>query len=328
MLKPKFAFAMITALCASFGAHAQQQSVAEANKGRVGIMTGSATGTYVKVGGDLTKTLDGERGLRVVTMVGKGSVQNIEDLIYFKFTDAALVQSDVLELLRRKKADGIEVQRLDYIAKIYDEELHLVVRKGASIRTLGDLSGKRVNMGGKGSGSAITSGLLTSLLGLEVKKRQKSNDQALAGLFDGSIDAMFFVQKKPASLLRNLSEEEKRKVEIISINITDAMRVAYTEAAFTASDYPGLIDAKPVETIAVPAILAVYNNFAVGGDRYNNLENFSYELVQHLEDLKRKYPGRWADTDLNDTVPGWNRFPPMANALAGLPAPPKKTLFD
>jgi len=307
-------------------AHAQVTNVSEANKGRIGVMTGSASGTYIKVGGDLSNVIDGKSGLRIVAMVGKGSVKNIEDLIYFRHTDSALVQSDVLELTRRNKPKGIEVERLAYIAKIYNEELHLVARKSSNIRDISDLQNKIVNVGGVGSGSAITSQLILSLLDIEVEKKQFSNTDAFNRLVDDKIDAMFFVQKKPSNML--LNTKKSNLIELIPIPLTEQMAIAYNSTTFEMDDYPNLVDGKGIETIAVSAILAVYDNFAKNGERYNNLEKFVYELKSNLNELKKRYPKRWGATDLNHTVPGWRRFIPMQNAINNIPIPVKPGLFQ
>ena len=45
-------------------------------------------------------------------------------------------------------------QNIRYIAKLYDEEVHVLVRK--DITRLEDLNGQRVNVDVTGSGSAMT----------------------------------------------------------------------------------------------------------------------------------------------------------------------------
>src|SRR5262245_31311845 len=84
---------------------AQEPWVA-ANKGRIGVITGGVSGTYVRIGADLSAVLDGYGDLRVITMLGKGSVQNISDLLYLQGVDVAVVQSDVLTWLRERSPDS------------------------------------------------------------------------------------------------------------------------------------------------------------------------------------------------------------------------------
>lgn len=329
MIFQTVALTLAFALFSTFGLQVEafaQSSVTEANKGRIGIMTGSASGTYIKVGGDLTKVMDGKRGLRIVPMVGKGSQQNVNDLLYFRQTDAAIVQADVLELIRRDNSKKIEQERLAYIARIYDEEIHVVARTSSDIRTIGDLDGKRVNIGGPGSGSQMTSNILLSFFDLRVQLSELSNSDALEGIIKGDLDAMIFVQKKPSSLLKGVSDPSK--IAILPLEITEPMKVIYTAASFSSEDYPNLIAGREIDTIAVPAVLAVYDNFARNGSRYLNLEKFSHELVSVMDTLKSKYPARWRDTDIRTEVPGWKRFEPMDDALNNRGIRKRKTLFD
>lgn len=315
MRTPSFLRLMMLALFVVFANTTFAQTTREqANAGRIGIMTGSATGTYIKVGGDLEQILRDRSELRIVPMVGRGSLQNVEDLIYFYYTDAALVQSDVLELIRIQKPDGLEVRRLAYIARIYDEEIHVVASANSPIRTIGDLRGQRVNIGTPLSGSQVTSQLLLPFFGIDVIPSSFSNREALDKILNGELDAMIFVQKKPASILRNL--DDPKAVTLVEVGLSDPMRQVYVSAEFLPEDYPGIVDGKGSPTIAVPAILAVYDNFARNSPRAINLETFAYELVDHLPDLQRNRPERWSDVDLDFEVPGWPRYQPMANALA------------
>ncbi len=60
----------------------------------VAIIAGPANGTGVRIASDLSRLLD-ENDLRVFPIVGKGSVQDINDLLTLKAADIAILQSDV-----------------------------------------------------------------------------------------------------------------------------------------------------------------------------------------------------------------------------------------
>jgi len=83
--------------------------VERANRDAVGLVSGSVTGTYARFAQDLSDALDAPGELRVIAMLGKGSIQNIADLLYLRNVDAAIVQSDVLRFLRDGKVfPGLE----------------------------------------------------------------------------------------------------------------------------------------------------------------------------------------------------------------------------
>jgi hypothetical protein len=57
----------------------QPDQIARANEGTVGVITGMEGGTYARTGADLTILDDGT--LRVLPMLGKGSLQNLSDIL-------------------------------------------------------------------------------------------------------------------------------------------------------------------------------------------------------------------------------------------------------
>ncbi|HZH45155.1 MAG TPA: TRAP transporter substrate-binding protein, partial [Roseococcus sp.] len=130
---------------------------ARANAGTVGVVSGGVDGTYVRIAADLAAVLDGPE-LRVLPIIGKGSLQNIEDIILLRGIDVGIVQSDTLAVARRRRRlPGIE-NMIQYIAKLYDEEVHVLARD--DIGSMRDLAGQPVNIDLAPSGTAMTSSLI------------------------------------------------------------------------------------------------------------------------------------------------------------------------
>ena len=124
-------------------AQAQQANLTEqVNRGTVGIISGGVNGTYIRIAADLAAVLDKD-DLRVLSIVGQGSVQNVTDLLYLKGIDIAIVQSDVLEFMRRQNTYSNIDKKIDYIAKLYNEEFHILAKN--TVSSLADLAGKKVN---------------------------------------------------------------------------------------------------------------------------------------------------------------------------------------
>ena len=76
---------------------------ARANAGTVGVIAGGIDGTYARIAADLAAVLDEPDGLRVLPILGKGSVQNISDILALRGVDVGIVQSDVLAYARRER---------------------------------------------------------------------------------------------------------------------------------------------------------------------------------------------------------------------------------
>jgi TRAP-type uncharacterized transport system substrate-binding protein len=134
----------------------------EANRGVVGIITGMAGGTYMQTAADLT-ILDSDK-LRVLPTLGKGSLQNLIDILYLRGIDIGFVQSDVLTYARQRHLLA-DLDRIQYITKLYAEEVHVLARD--DIHSVEDLAGKRINVDILGSGSAMTAEILLKSFGVD-----------------------------------------------------------------------------------------------------------------------------------------------------------------
>ena len=83
----------------------------------------------------------------------------------------------------------------------------------------------------------------------------------------------------------------------------------YTLGEFTNKEYPTLVaEGQSVDTIAVPAVLAVFN-WPKGNDRYRRVEKFTEGLFSKWEKFREppRHP-KWRDVNLAATVPGWHRW--------------------
>src|SRR5215470_11879366 len=106
------------------------------------IISGTIGGTYVQIGADLASALDDGDNLRILPIVGRGSVQSIADILYLKGVDIGIIRSDTLDYLEKKGfASGLKSQ-MTFITKLYNEEMHVVAAK--SVQKLSDLEGKTV----------------------------------------------------------------------------------------------------------------------------------------------------------------------------------------
>ena len=66
------------------------------------IITGTIGGTYVQFGADLSSVLDDGNKLRILPIVGRGSVQSIADILFLQGVDLGVVRADSLDYLERK----------------------------------------------------------------------------------------------------------------------------------------------------------------------------------------------------------------------------------
>jgi uncharacterized protein len=146
---------------------------ARANAGTLGVISGGADGTYIRIAADLANVLDGE-DLRILPMIGRGSLQNLRDIMFLRGVDIGIVQMDAREQLQAEKLQDSAVRRLRYITRLYNEEVHIIASR--DITDIRQLSGKKVNIDKAGSGTNLTSRLIFDKLG--IKPELTTFDQA------------------------------------------------------------------------------------------------------------------------------------------------------
>jgi uncharacterized protein len=131
----------------------------EINSGLVGIVS---EGTDYTV--DLALALaSGQTRLRLLPIAGAGALQNAKDVMFARGVDFAILQTDVLDEIRRNPPfPGVE-NFLQYVTRLYDQDLHVLT--GPDIQSIEDLRGKKVNFGLRDSGTYTTATAVFTLSG-------------------------------------------------------------------------------------------------------------------------------------------------------------------
>lgn len=274
------------------------------NSGTLGIVSGSITGTYIRIAADLSSVLDDGDKLRLLPIVGKGSLQNLRDLLYLRGIDLALMQSDVLEAFRREGVQNIDSQ-VRYIAKLYNEEAHLITSK--QITDIRQLQGRKVNIDTAGSGTALSGRIIFSRLGIEPEFSNFEQTVAAEKLLNGEIDAAWFIAGKPVRGVADFKSDNR--FHLLAIPYDERLQEIYLPAQFKQSDYPNLIDGgKTVDTIAVGTVLAAFN-WASNTDRYERVRHFTEAFFSKFDEFQKppRHP-KWQEVNIAANLPGWTRF--------------------
>ena len=285
---------------------------AMARQGAVGVIAGGIDGTYLRVASDLSAVLDTAGALRVVPMIGKGSVQNLYDLRYLRGVDIAIVQSDALTYLRQDPKNADVTDAIRYVTKLYNEEFHILAAK--DVQSIQDLKGRRVNTDVAGSGTGMTAEIVFKTLGIGVEQSHLGQDDALAALASGKLDAAIFVVGKPAKLFTSIAAD--KGLHFIAVPQTPALLGTYLPAQIGHEDYPALIpDGATVDTVAVGAVMAIYN-MPAGSDRYRLAASFVDGFFGSFDKfLSAPRHPKWHEVNLAADLPGWQRFDPATDWL-------------
>jgi TRAP-type uncharacterized transport system substrate-binding protein len=274
------------------------------NAWTVGIAGGLIDGTYMRFADELGKVLDDGDNLRVLPIVSYGAASNLDDLLYLRGVDLAVTQSDVFEYFRTERKTPNLQSRVHYMLRLPTAELHVLAK--TDVRSLEDLRGKKVNFGPAGSGSSLTGTIVFQRLGVQVEQVLIDQQSALQKLQSGEIAALVRVVGKPVDFFARLPASSG--LHLVPIPFTSTFSDYYTLGEFEPKDYPSLItEGQKVDTIAVPAVLAVFN-WPRRSDRYRRIERFAERLFAKWDQflVPPRHP-KWREVNLGATVPGWTR---------------------
>jgi uncharacterized protein len=313
-------------LC-SLGAGANAESLVErTNRGLVIMIIGD-DGASIDMARDLARIVDDGATRRLLPAVGHGSVQNLIDLKALRGIDIGIVQTDALKYIREQKTYAGLANSLTYIAKLYNEDFHLLA--GGDVRRIQDLADKKVNFGGN---AFVTGPAVFDQLGIHVAPSFDDQTTALEQLKSGKIAAMAYVAAKPTPFFSGL--DNKKGLHFVSVPFTPQLASVYVPARLAAEDYPSLVPVEaPVDTIGVGLVMMVAG-LPVNTPRYRNVATFVdafFTQFPHLQESQR-HP-KWQEVNLAAELPGWNRFPAAdawlkRNVVAQAPAIDEKELHE
>ncbi|WP_428484709.1 TAXI family TRAP transporter solute-binding subunit [Rhodopila sp.] len=276
-------------------------------------MGGEIDGTFMRVATDLTSVLNSDQ-LRIIPIVGKGSLQNLGDLLYLPGVDLALVAADVLSYAKSQNLYPDGLRKIQYICKLYNNDVHICARR--DITSVSDLQAKPVNIDVQGAGTNLTARVIFKTLGIAPDFRTDEPTIAQDKLRRGEIAANVYLGGKPVRLFATTPADTN--LHFLSVPSNEALEKTYLPGGlFTHADYPTLIpEDQTVETVGVGVTLAVFD-WPLGSVRYRNLVTFvDTFFTKFPELLKPPHHPVWHDVNLAAAQPGWTRFKPASDWLA------------
>lgn len=271
------------------------------------IATGSKSAVYYAYGEALAEIINRELpGVHAIAEPTAASAANV-GMLKRGDAEVAFTQADIL-LPSDEKAGLVA------LARVYDDQLQLVVPKKSPIKTLYDLKGRKVSVGALGSGTEVTAQRLLALANLGsgggITMEHEALDSSADLLRAGDIDAFFFSGGLPVGAITKLANQGLIRLVDLSLYVPE-MRATYSdvyaERGVPASVYPGI---PSVSTIGDPNYLLVSRSLP---------DQIAYDLtrilIQRRDELGRAHPAaEWLDsrTAINTTPlplhPGAIRF--------------------
>nr|WP_247515946.1 ABC transporter substrate-binding protein [Bradyrhizobium sp. 190] len=287
-----------------YGTATKRDLANQLNANTVSLMTGSFGSTYAQVGADLASVLDNGTALRILPVMGRGSVQAVADILLLKGVDAGIVRKDTLSYLDRKDFAKDIRNQFVYVAKMFNEEMHVLAPK--TITSIRDLDGKTVVVDLPDSSTFVTAINVFDRLGIRPHLIYQEPRLAVDMLRKGEVDAIVAIEGKPVQWLNQITD---RNLHLVPVDYAKPLHEEYLPSKLSSADYPNLVaDGGSVETIAAEAVLASYN-WAPNSDRYRRLSLLVDTMFDKVAQLQRPpFHPKWKEMAPRATVSGWTRF--------------------
>ena len=247
----------VLAYAAGLGALGFAGSPALAQQRFFRIGTGGTGGTYYPVGGMIANAISTPT-INVSAVATNGSVANVNGIVGGSM-ESGFSQADINAWAYT--GTGIyegkpKIEELRVIANLYPESVHVVVKKGAGIKTLADLKGKRVSLDEPGSGTLVNARALLAAYGVserDIRPEYLKQVQCAEKLKDGTLDGYFQTTGFPQGTLSELAATNGFELLAIDGAVRDKIMAQYKFFAKDTIPDGTYKDVKGVETIAVGA---------------------------------------------------------------------------
>ena len=283
----------------------------------IGMVTGSKTGTYIKIGQDIADSAL-INGVEIWVKESEGSLDNIKRMNSRENAGFGIVQSDVLGYMNRSEDPKLRkvAEKLRMVFPLYNEEVHVFATK--DIRNLRDLNGRTVSVGKNGGGSWMTAMNLFRMLNINPAQIFNwDKTKAAAEVLDGNLDAMIYVAGKPVTffekvgLLKNDSAYADRFNNVHFVPVMDKhVQQEYAISSIGPNDYPWVN--QKVVAVAVKAVMVSYDFSSRRNDYYSlrcdQLGKISQALHSNIDHLRKSgLTPKWREVDLSANIGNWQK---------------------
>ena len=274
------------------------------NAGTVTVITAPAGGATSVFGSDMSRVLD-DNSVRILTVLGKGPVHNVVDVLALKAIDMGVVVADVPEFYRLQYNIPDITSQLRYIAKLYNNEIHVVAP--TSVNSIFDLAGKRIVASTDVGYYAAK--VIFNRLNMNVTFDYWTDDAAaIQKIVDGQADAYIGSTGKVFGLLRAVKNED-HKLHLVSVAYDRRLQDLYLPTTLSSTDYPNMLaPGETIDTIAASDLLVTFN-WPEKTERYHRVANFVNAFFSKFDEFRKppRHP-KWKEASITATIPGWTRF--------------------
>ena len=265
----------------------------------VTIGTGGVTGLYYPTGGAISRMLNKkfkQFKIKATVESTSGSVFNINAVIKGDM-EFGIAQSDRQYQAYKGLAEWEETgaqKDLRSVLSLHAEPITLVVSEQSGIRKIGDLRGKRINLGNPGSGQLQNSKDVLAAVGLteqDILAEYVKAVEAPGLLQDERLDGFFYTVGHPNG---NIKEATSGRIKVYMVDIEgdniDKMVEEYpyyARAVIAHEFYERALNTRDIQTVGVKATFVTSTN--VDDDLVYALAKMVFENLEEFKSLHPAY---------------------------------------
>lgn len=285
------------------------------NSNTIAIVSGNINAAWLTIAYDLSAVLDDANDFRVLPIIGRGGEQNVRDVRYLKGVDLGITVTPVLTKFRQTGELGNVHDKIAYITRLFNQEMHVLVRADSGITSLEQLRGKTVNFSDAGSATQQSAREVFKRLNVEVKEVNTGQADAYEAMKRGEMAATILSNATPSPAVARLRQTDG--LRLIPVPYSKQFHEDYYPATITSENYPNLIPkGQVIDTIAYGSMIIAYN-WPKGSDRHRRIAAFVDRFFSKFAEFqKRPRHPKWREVNLAANIPGWKRFDAAEEWLA------------
>ena len=228
------------------------------------MLTGNTGGVYYPLGISLARIWEQSlRETRVVVQSTQASVENF-NLLQQRRGTFAFGQGDVMSDAFKGNVEAgfpSSRNRLRMVAALFPNYLHLVSAKGAKVKSVHDLRGKRVSVGALRSGNELNARVLLGAAGMSYADLRRVDyvpyNDAVAMMRDGQLDAVIISAGLGVKAVTELAGLIPVDFVPITAELIDKSDGIFAPVTIPGGTYTG--QAQPVHTAALINFLVTHS---------------------------------------------------------------------
>ena len=180
--------------------------------GQIGISTGPTNLAYYAVGKDIKAACP---NLDINIYESKGGISNLGNAFTRSEIQFGIAPLDTFKF--KERTDKAKMGKIVVLAPLYKNAIQVIAGNRTGIKSVGDLRGKRVNIGPVGSGSWVAAQLISIRTGVKFVESTYSTSESLRKVMSGELDAAFYFSGVPTPDLVALGKDGDGLIHMVNM---------------------------------------------------------------------------------------------------------------